>query len=177
MTEARLSLKLDPSSELLVQLLVLNERVFSHFSEDEKCRIGIHVCPGADADSVHSAEVDYTLLIPALLQTLSCKRFYFQMKSEADPERSLVAIRDSMRPGQYIFVGVIDVNSRRVETPEEVSTFIEKVAKYIPRAQLGTCDDCGFSPFADDVSTSRDVAFAKIAARVAGTRMASARLM
>jgi 5-methyltetrahydropteroyltriglutamate--homocysteine methyltransferase len=43
-------------------------------------------------------------------------------------------------------------------------------------AQLGTTDDCGFAPFMDDTSTSRDVAFAKIRARVAGTELASQEL-
>lgn len=48
-----------------------------------------------------------------------------------------------------------------------------EAARYIPVDQLGTCDDCGFAPFADDTSTSRDVAFAKITARVEGTRLAA----
>ena len=39
--------------------------------------------------------------------------------------------------------------------------------------QLGTTDDCGFAPFCDDTSTSRDTAFAKIRARVLGTALAS----
>ncbi|HEB77330.1 MAG TPA: 5-methyltetrahydropteroyltriglutamate--homocysteine methyltransferase, partial [Methylothermaceae bacterium] len=39
--------------------------------------------------------------------------------------------------------------------------------------QLGTTDDCGFSPFEDDTSTGRDTAFAKIRSRVLGTRLAS----
>ena len=34
-------------------------------------------------------------------------------------------------------------------------------------------DDCGFSPFCDDTSTSRDTAFEKIRARVIGTELAS----
>jgi len=38
---------------------------------------------------------------------------------------------------------------------------------------LGTTDDCGFSPFCDDTSTSRDTAFAKIRARVLGTALVS----
>jgi len=38
---------------------------------------------------------------------------------------------------------------------------------------LGSTDDCGFSPFGDDTSTSRDTAFAKIRARVAGTALAA----
>jgi 5-methyltetrahydropteroyltriglutamate--homocysteine methyltransferase len=38
--------------------------------------------------------------------------------------------------------------------------------------QLGTTDDCGFSPFADDISTVRGIAFGKIRARVEGTELA-----
>jgi 5-methyltetrahydropteroyltriglutamate--homocysteine methyltransferase len=48
-----------------------------------------------------------------------------------------------------------------------------EAAKYIPIEQMGTTDDCGFAPFSDDTSTSRDTAFAKIRARVEGTAMAA----
>lgn len=48
-----------------------------------------------------------------------------------------------------------------------------EAAEYLPIEQLGTTDDCGFSPFSDDRSTSRDTAFAKIAARVRGTALAA----
>jgi len=41
---------------------------------------------------------------------------------------------------------------------------------------LGSTDDCGFSPFADDVSTARDIAFAKIKARIQGTLLAEKKL-
>ena len=51
-----------------------------------------------------------------------------------------------------------------------------EAARFIEPDRLGTTDDCGFSPFGDDTSTSRDTAFAKIRARVAGTQMASAAL-
>lgn len=51
-----------------------------------------------------------------------------------------------------------------------------EAAKFLPLDRLGTTDDCGFSPFADDVSSARDVAFAKIRARVEGTAMAGKRL-
>jgi len=50
---------------------------------------------------------------------------------------------------------------------------ILEAAQYIPVAQLGTNDDCGFGPFSDDTSTSRDPAFAKIGARVQGTALAA----
>ena len=49
---------------------------------------------------------------------------------------------------------------------------ILEAARYIPVEQLGTTDDCGFSPFCDDTSTTREKAFAKIRSRVEGTALA-----
>ena len=68
-----------------------------------------------------------------------------------------------------MFVGVVAPIDPHVETPEEVCDRVLEAAEYIPVAQLGTTDDCGFSPFSDDTSTTRDTAFAKIRARVVGT--------
>ncbi len=50
---------------------------------------------------------------------------------------------------------------------------VVRAAEVIPVAQLGTTDDCGFSPFGDDTSTARDTAFEKIRARVVGTALAT----
>ncbi|WP_339903604.1 5-methyltetrahydropteroyltriglutamate--homocysteine methyltransferase, partial [uncultured Cyclobacterium sp.] len=63
-TEARLSLKLDPSKALLKQFIELNNKVLSSFTDKERSRIGFHTCPGGDHDSTHSADVSYTELIP-----------------------------------------------------------------------------------------------------------------
>ena len=60
----------------------------------------------------------------------------------------------------------------RIETAEEVRNRVLEASEYIPVEQLGTTDDCGFAPFSDDTSTSRDTAFAKIRARVLGTALA-----
>jgi 5-methyltetrahydropteroyltriglutamate--homocysteine methyltransferase len=54
-----------------------------------------------------------------------------------------------------------------------VSDRVVEAAEFIPIDALGTTDDCGFSPFADDTSTSRQTAFAKIQSRVEGTAMAA----
>ncbi len=78
-----------------------------------------------------------------------------------------------MRPGQRIFVGVTDPIDPRVETAEEVRDRVLLAAEHIPLDALGTTDDCGFSPFADDRSTARETAFEKIRARVEGTALAS----
>jgi len=53
---------------------------------------------------------------------------------------------------------------------------VVEAADHIEPSRLGTCDDCGFAPFGDDTSTSRETAFAKIRARVAGTQLAATEL-
>jgi len=176
-TEGRLSLKLDPSGGLLDDFIALNNRVLSHFSDSELVRIGVHVCPGGDRDATHSADVDYAGLLPALFR-LRVKRFYLQLASEKDPERVLRIIRQNLPADQAVkvFVGVIDPINPAVETPEQVCERVLQAAEYLPLSQLGTTDDCGFSPFADDASTSRDLAFEKIRARVEGTLMAAGKL-
>ncbi|MBV2151399.1 cobalamin-independent methionine synthase II family protein [Kitasatospora sp. SUK 42] len=171
-TEGRLSLKLDPSGGLLDDFVALNNRVLDRFTEEERARLGVHTCPGGDQDSTHSLDVDYAALLPKLFE-LRVGNFYVQLASEADPERVLAVIADQLRPGIRVFVGVTDPIDPRVESPEEVRDRVLAAARHIPVEQLGTTDDCGFSPFADDTSTSRDTAFAKIAARVRGTALAA----
>jgi 5-methyltetrahydropteroyltriglutamate--homocysteine methyltransferase len=174
-TEGRLAVKLDPSKQLLRSFIELNNRVLDRFSDEERQRIGIHTCPGGDQDSTHSLDVDYAQLLPDLFTT-HVGNVYLQLASEPDPRRVLEIAARHLGEDQRLFVGVIDPIDPRVETAEEVRDRTLLAAEYIPTDRLGTCDDCGFSPFADDVSTSRDTAFAKIAARVEGTQLAVERL-
>ncbi|HEX8489759.1 MAG TPA: hypothetical protein VF626_01965 [Chthoniobacterales bacterium] len=171
-TEGRLALKLDPSGELLNSFIHLNNLALRRFSAEDRQRIGVHTCPGGDRDSTHSAEVDYSELLPSLFE-LDAGNFYIALAGEKDRVRALKIIRDHMKPGQRIFVGVVAPIDPRVETPEEIRDRILEAAKYIPLEQLGTTDDCGFSPFSDDTSTSRETAFDKIRARVEGTALAA----
>ena len=174
-TEGRLSLKLDPSGGLLQQFLDLNNAVLARFTAEEQQRIGVHSCPGGDQDSTHSADVDYAGLVPGLLG-LAAGRFYLELASEPDRPAVLETIRTHLKPGQRIFVGVTDPIDPAVETAEQVRDRVLEAAEYIPLDQLGTTDDCGFAPFADDTSTARATAFAKIRARVDGTQLAAAQL-
>lgn len=174
-TEGRLALKLDPSGRLLRSFTDLNNRVLGQFTPAERALIGVHTCPGADRDSTHSADVDYADLLPVLFG-LDAGAFYIELASEPDRPRVLRIIAEHARPGQRIFVGVTDPNDPEIETPEQVRDRVLEAAEYLDPAALGTCDDCGFAPFGDDLSTSRETAFAKISARVAGTRLAAAEL-
>jgi 5-methyltetrahydropteroyltriglutamate--homocysteine methyltransferase len=174
-TEGRLAVKLDPTGKLLASFIDLNNLALSRFSEAERRRIGVHTCPGSDRDSTHSAGVDYAELLPALFE-LKAGNFYVALAGEPDRRRALKIIRDHLKPGQRVFVGVVSPIDPRVEAPQEVCDRVLEAAAFIPPGQLGTTDDCGFAPFCDDTSTSRDTAFAKIRARVLGTAMAEERL-
>jgi 5-methyltetrahydropteroyltriglutamate--homocysteine methyltransferase len=103
-TEGRLSLKLDPSGGLLRSFVDLNNRVLERFSNAERENIGVHVCPGGDHDSTHSADVDYAGLLPALF-AMKAGRFYLQLASEADRARVLRLIAKLSSEKQKIFVG------------------------------------------------------------------------
>ncbi|GAA1961664.1 5-methyltetrahydropteroyltriglutamate--homocysteine methyltransferase [Kitasatospora viridis] len=170
--EARLALKLDPSGGLLREFVELNNRLLERFTEAERARIGVHTNPGADQDSTHSLDVDYAELLPELFR-LQAGAFYVALASEPDPDRVLAVIADNLPPTARIFIGVTDPIDPMVETAEQVRDRVLTAARHLPPDRLGTCDDAGFAEFADDTSTSRDTAFAKIAARIAGTAMAA----
>jgi 5-methyltetrahydropteroyltriglutamate--homocysteine methyltransferase len=171
-TEARLAMKIDPSGELLASFVDLNNLLMSRFSAEERKVIGVHTCPGGDIDSTHSADVDYAEMLPLLFE-MNVGYFCMELAGEKDRVRVLKIIREHMKPDQKIFVGVVSPIDPRVDTAEEVRDRIIEASKYIPIEQLGTTDDCGYAPFSDDISTSRDTAFAKIEARVRGTALAA----
>jgi len=174
-TEARLSLKLDPSGSLLRSFIELNNKVLDRFTPEKRLHIGVHVCPGGDHDSTHSADVDYAALLPDLFQ-LNVGRFYLQMASEPDRKRILHVVHQLIKPDHTVFIGVIDPIDPVVETVAQVRDRVLEAASILPIQQIGTTDDCGFSPFADDTSTARDIAFSKIQARIEGTELAAREL-
>ena len=172
-TEGRLAMKIDPSGELLSRFIDLNNLALARFSPAERASFGVHTCPGGDRDSTHSADVDYAQLLPSLFE-LDVGNFFVALAGEKDRLRTLKLIKQYLRPGQRVFAGVVAPIDPHIETAAEVRERILEAAEYIPVEQLGTTDDCGFSPFCDDLSTTRETAFAKIRSRVLGTAMAAA---
>ena len=80
------------------------------------------------------------------------------------------AVRDD---GLRVFVGVVSSIGPRIEAPEEVRDRVIEAAASISPDRLGTSDDCGFSSFSDDRSTSRETAFEKTRAGAARTALAA----
>src|SRR5207244_6535403 len=99
--------------------------------------------------------------------------FCIALAAEKDRPRVLSIIEQQMKPDQQIFVGVVSPIDPRIDRPEEIRDRVLEASRYIPVEQLGTTDDCGYAPFSDDTSTTREKAFAKIQARVEGTAMAA----
>lgn len=191
-TEGRLATRNDPRNpwtgrNMLPHFIELDNRVLARFTPEERRSIGVHTCPGGDRDSVHSADVDYNDLLPSMFG-LNAGYFLIQLASERDKDRVYRIIGDNLRGDadgvtQMAYTGVINPLNPRVETPEEVRDALVRAANFIPAEQLGSTDDCGFSPFSIDEKPNhgspdyaRDVAFQKITNRVSGTRMAAEKL-
>jgi 5-methyltetrahydropteroyltriglutamate--homocysteine methyltransferase len=72
--------------------------------------------------------------------------------------------------GKDVLVGVIDVASDRVETPQEVAEVIQKALRYVPKQHLYPCTNCGMAPM------DRDIALAKLKALAEGAALARRKL-
>ncbi|KAG8424700.1 hypothetical protein J3458_001472 [Metarhizium acridum] len=185
-TEGSLALKNDLSNPwtgaaLLDRFIDLINHVLARFLPEERANIGLHTCPGGDCDSVHSAEVPYSQLLPSLFQ-INAGYFLIQFSSEQDRDSMYRIIGESIRQDaegaeQVAFIGVVSPIHPRVETPEEIADQLVMASQYIPTDELGATDDCGFSPFSIDVKPkhgspdlARDIAFQKITNRVQGAQ-------
>ncbi len=175
--EGPLAMRLDPSGALLASFVHLNNMALARFSAAERALIGLHVsAAGVRAAAGGSdAAVDYAELLPALFE-IRAGSFYIAVAGQPDPGRVLRIARDYARPEQRVFVGVVDPFEARIESAAQVRDRVLLAAQYLDPHRLGTTDDAGFAPFFDDDSISRATAFAKIRARVEGTRLASALL-
>jgi methionine synthase II (cobalamin-independent) len=191
-TEGRLATREDPrhpwtGAGLLPHFVELINRVMARFTPEERRSIGVHTCPGGDRDSVHSADVPYTNLLPHMF-TINAGYFLIQMASERDKDPVLAAIGRHLRDdadglAQTAYIGVTNPQNPRVQSPQEIADALVRAANHIPKEQLGSTDDCGFSPFSIDEKPNHgspdsacDVAFQKIRNRVEGTRMAAEKL-
>jgi methionine synthase II (cobalamin-independent) len=191
-TEGRLATRADPRNPwtgagMLPHFIELNNRVLDRFSPEERVNIGVHTCPGGDRDSVHSADVPYNNLLPEMFK-INAGYFLIQLASERDKDPVYESIGKYSRDDangvpQVCFVGVINPQNPRVESPQEVCDALVRAADFIPKERLGATDDCGFSPFSIDEKPNhgspdfaREVAFQKMTNRVEGTRMAAEKL-
>jgi 5-methyltetrahydropteroyltriglutamate--homocysteine methyltransferase len=131
------------------------------------CATAVHICYGygIDAnrkwkDTLGSEWRQYEEIFPAL----NASRVS-QVSLECAASKVPISLIRHL-PDKQILVGVIDVASARVETPEEIMATIAGAAKHADLARLQPCTNCGMAPLA------RGVATAKLRALGDGARLA-----
>jgi 5-methyltetrahydropteroyltriglutamate--homocysteine methyltransferase len=139
-------------------------------AEGLTCTTAVHICYGygIDANREWKAALgrewrQYEEIFPALAASR-----IDQVSVEAKNSRvplDLLALLE----GKDVLVGVIDVASDVVETPEDVADTIEAASRFVPKERIYACTNCGMAPM------RRDIAYAKLAALGAGARLARER--
>lgn len=130
-----------------------------------KCRLSTHLCFG----NYKGHPVGYRRIAPMLPDFLDFKvdEIHVEMANREFAEIELIA---EFAKKMDVAVGVIDVKSYYIETPEDVVSHIEKCLEYVPADKLAVAPDCGLS------QTARWAAKKKLANMVAGTRIAREKL-
>jgi len=135
------------------------------------CTTAVHICYGygiqANNDWKQTLGQEwrqYEQVFPALAKSSIDQVSLECIHSHVPPE--LMALLN----GKDVMVGVIDVASEQVETPEEVADTIGRALQFVPREHLIACTNCGLAPM------SRTVAEAKLAALAQGAALAEKRL-
>ena len=122
----------------------------------------IHLCFGYAA-LVKNKPPEY-----AFLSELEPSRVSQISIETAQPSLDL-AVLEKM-PTKMIVLGVIDLGSSEVETPQIVAARIERAFQHVPPERIIVAPDCGLKYL------PRDVAYGKICAMVEGAKIARARL-
>ena len=146
-------------------------RALERAAQGLSCTTAVHICYGygiqANLDwkrTLGGEWRQYEQVFPALaassIQQVSLECIHSQVPPEL---MALLA-------GKDVMVGVIDVASDTVETPEEVADTIGRALQFVPREHLIACTNCGLAPM------SRAVAEAKLRALGAGAALARARV-
>jgi 5-methyltetrahydropteroyltriglutamate--homocysteine methyltransferase len=138
--------------------------------EGLRCKTAVHICYGygikANIDWKNSLGEEwrqYEDIFPAL-----AKSRLDQVSVECIHARVPMNLL-KLLAGKDVLVGVIDVASDKVETPEEVAGIIAEAMKYVPKERLQPCTNCGMAPM------GRDIAEAKLTALGAGAALARSR--
>ncbi len=128
---------------------------------------------GLDAEfSMHICYSDYRALLPTLLEAKRCRQWAWEFANRDTDAHDGYAVLKALREygdAREIGLGVVDVHRDAVEPPELVARRIRRAAEYLddPR-RIWVNPDCGLR------TRSLEVAHAKLAALVAGSRLARA---
>lgn len=125
-----------------------------------RARLSTHLCFG-NYKGRAVAPRQYAPLFPAFLG-VAVDEIHLEMASRELAEAELVG---TIAETKDVAVGVIDVKSYHVETPEDVAAHVRRFAQLAPPERLAFSTDCGLS------QTARWAARRKLANLVAGVRI------
>jgi 5-methyltetrahydropteroyltriglutamate--homocysteine methyltransferase len=135
-----------------------------------RCTTCVHICYGygikANLDWKETLGHEwrqYEKIFPALARSRIKQVSLECIHSHVPPELM------KLLKGKDVLVGVIDVASDRIETPQEVAATIRTALKYVPKKHLFPCTNCGMAPM------QREIAIAKLKALGAGAALARKR--
>jgi 5-methyltetrahydropteroyltriglutamate--homocysteine methyltransferase len=135
------------------------------------CTTAVHICYGygipANVEwkaSLGSEWRQYEAIFPALAASR-----IDQISVECRNAKVPVSLL-SLLAGKDVLVGVIDVATDTVETPEEVAATIAEVMHHVPKERIVACTNCGMAPM------RHDIAYAKLQALAHGARLARQQL-
>jgi 5-methyltetrahydropteroyltriglutamate--homocysteine methyltransferase len=135
------------------------------------CKTAVHICYGYGIkanvewkETLGGEWRQYEEIFPALAAS-RIQQVSVECRNSKVPMKLL-----SLLKGKDVLVGVIDVASDEIETPEDVAATIEAVMKYVPRERILACTNCGMVPM------RREIAAAKLEALGKGAALARERL-
>lgn len=136
-----------------------------------KCTTAVHICYGygikANIDwkaTLGDQWRQYEVFFPSLNRS-RIDQVSLECANSRVPPDLMALLKD-----KTILVGVIDVATNAVETPEQVAGTIATALKFVDAERLQPCTNCGLAPL------PRDVAVGKLQALGAGAALARERL-
>jgi 5-methyltetrahydropteroyltriglutamate--homocysteine methyltransferase len=134
------------------------------------CTTAVHICYGYGIQANNDWKKtlgeqwrQYEQVFPALAKS-SIKQVSLECYHSHVPPELMKLLE-----GKDVMVGVIDVASDAIETPEQVANTIGDALQYVPKNRLFPCTNCGLAPM------EREVALKKLQALAAGAELARKR--
>ena len=134
------------------------------------CTTAVHICYGygikANDDwkkTLGDEWNQYELVLPVLAKS-SIKQVSLESYHSHVPAHLMALLE-----GKDVMVGVIDVASDEIETPEQIADTIGRALQFVPKNKLFPCTNCGLAPM------SREVAIKKLEALAQGAALARTR--
>jgi 5-methyltetrahydropteroyltriglutamate--homocysteine methyltransferase len=132
-----------------------------------KCKTAVHICYGYGI----KANIDWKNALGE--EWRQYEKFFPVLAASKIGQVSLECIHShvpmkllSLLDGKDVLVGVIDIATDKIETPEEVASVLADVTKFVPKERIVACTNCGMAPM------RREIAEAKRVALGAGAKLA-----